>query len=224
LAAVVKLLVITVEPLKATVPVVSETTTLAAVRPFEITPPELVTVTVFNAVVWPTLLRVMVLPETPGVSRVRFCAPLTLAKRMSDPVPRVFKETAPVKLVETSSKMIPVPEMLAVPAVILAPRFKIPAPKSATESPAVMFAPLAMVNESVATLLTKTTSPVAPAVTGLLTNADPLETPRMISPAVVPVVVTVPLMVKVPVPLEAEELSAQGQCYRRPRWKHCHQW
>jgi len=52
LAAVVKLLVITVEPLKATVPVVSETTTLAAVNPVELTPaPELVTVTVFNAVV-----------------------------------------------------------------------------------------------------------------------------------------------------------------------------
>ena len=48
-------MVMTVEPLKRILPVVSESTTLAAVRGPADTPPELVTVIVFNAVVWPTL-------------------------------------------------------------------------------------------------------------------------------------------------------------------------
>ena len=60
MAAVVKLEVITVEPPKVTWPVVSESTTLAAVKAVgELTPAELVTVTVFNAVVWPTLVKVI---------------------------------------------------------------------------------------------------------------------------------------------------------------------
>ena len=64
----VKLVVITVEPLKTILPVVSESTTLAAVRGPADTPPELVTVTVFNAMAWPTLVRVIELVA----SKVRF--------------------------------------------------------------------------------------------------------------------------------------------------------
>ena len=64
----VKLVVITVGPLKAKVPVVSVSTTLAALKAAAVTPPELVTVTVFNALVWPTLVRVIELVA----SKVRF--------------------------------------------------------------------------------------------------------------------------------------------------------
>ena len=52
-------MVMTVVPPKAIVPVVSVSTTLAALNAAADTPAELVTVTVFNAVVWPTLFRVI---------------------------------------------------------------------------------------------------------------------------------------------------------------------
>jgi len=53
---------------KAIVPTVSVSTTLVAVNNSVCTPPEVVTVTVFNAVAWPTLVRVIELVA----SKVRF--------------------------------------------------------------------------------------------------------------------------------------------------------
>jgi len=64
--------------------------------------------------------------------------------------------------------------------VILAPRFIIPAAvtkPSKTESPAVMFAPLAMVIASVAKVVMNTTLPVAPAETALFTATEAPLTP-----------------------------------------------
>ena len=60
---------ITVEPAKTTAPAVSVRTTFAAVRGPADTLAELVTVTVFNAVAWPTLVSI-ILPV--AASKVRF--------------------------------------------------------------------------------------------------------------------------------------------------------
>ena len=61
-------MVITVEPPKAIVPVVSVSTTLAALNVPTETPLELVTVTVLNELPLPTLVRVI----TSTASKVRF--------------------------------------------------------------------------------------------------------------------------------------------------------
>ena len=69
MAAVVRPDEITVEPLKAMVLVESVSTILAALNVLIVAKPsELVTVTVFNAVVWPVLFKII----APVASKVRF--------------------------------------------------------------------------------------------------------------------------------------------------------
>ena len=78
-------------------PVVSVSTTLAAVKlPVTDVPLELVTVKVFNGVVWPTEPRRVMIPVA---SRVRFWAPLTFLSLMR-PFEELIEEAA---FIETAS-------------------------------------------------------------------------------------------------------------------------
>ena len=166
---------------KTMLPVVSESTTLAAVNAPAVTPVELVTVTVFNALVWPTLVRVI----PPVDSKVRFLLPLTLAKVI---VPTAFKLTSLVSVVARLSRVI-------FPAVVvmLAPRERLPAPVSVT-APTEVTAPASVIVPAAPVAVNATP---APEEIALLITAVPVPVSTLIAPA--PVLVRVPLEINAPV-------------------------